>query len=206
MIANRRMGLVFDLVACLLCGVAVLKGVRTTQDLNWPFDPDHFRDIAQAQTIQDGGWLQDPFYLGETTWYSPLLPATVAALSSTTGVSVPVVFTRAGAFLNAPAPAAFYLLCVSLVGRAAAVGSLVAFLFMGTAPSWSSATYSPTCSHVLTRPAGAYIIDVYTWRYHENSEGVQERQQPGRQDSEGVSPERRRGRNPEAGWLAVAPA
>src|ERR1700692_1506321 len=58
----------------------------------------------------------------------------------------------------------------------------------------------------LIRMAVAYIIDVYTWRHHEDCEGVQERQQPGRQNSEGVSPRGRRGRDPEAGWLAAPPA
>jgi hypothetical protein len=27
--------------------------------------PDHFRDIAQAQTVRDGHFLSDPYYRGE---------------------------------------------------------------------------------------------------------------------------------------------
>ena len=39
--------------------------MRATRDLEWPADPDLYRDIAQAQTIADGSLLSDPFYRGE---------------------------------------------------------------------------------------------------------------------------------------------
>jgi hypothetical protein len=55
----------------LLCASVLVHGVQTTADLEWPYDPDHFRDIAQAQTIRDGGWRQDPFYRGESVGITP---------------------------------------------------------------------------------------------------------------------------------------
>ena len=47
--------------------------MATVGGLTWPYDGDHFRDIAQAQTALDGHPLADPFYLGEWVWYNPLL-------------------------------------------------------------------------------------------------------------------------------------
>ena len=132
-----------DLLACLFCLIAVLTGVGTTRDLKWPFDLDHYRDVAQAQTMQDGAWLGDPFYRDETLFYNPLLPVVVSVTASVVDRPVPEVFTRIGAFLNALAPAAFYVMAVSFVGRQAALAALVAFLFVGTDPSFRSPTYTP---------------------------------------------------------------
>jgi hypothetical protein len=121
----------------------LIHGVQTTAELDWPYDPDHFRDIAQAQTIRDGSWRQDPFYRGESVWYNPMLAATVAAISYLTGQPVHSVYTRAGAYLNIAAPLAFYVLVVRLIGPAVALASLVGFLFVVQGPTWAAPTYSP---------------------------------------------------------------
>lgn len=131
------------LAAATLCAVVLIQGARTTGDLEWPPDPDHYRDLAQAQTIQDGSWLQDPFYRGESTWYNPLLPTAVAAISSLTGYPIHVVGTRAGAYLNIIAPLALYLLVFRLLGPSVALTSLVGLLLLVRGPTWAVPTYSP---------------------------------------------------------------
>ena len=135
--------MVYHAVACLLCAWALVTGIRTTFDLDWPFDPDHLRDIAHAQTIRDGAWLQDPFYQGEWVWYNPLLPGVIAGISYLTDLPVNIVAARAGAYLNIAAPLTFYLLVLRLTSPPTALASLVGFLFLVHAPTWAAPTYSP---------------------------------------------------------------
>ena len=135
--------MVYHAVACLLCAWALVTGIRTTFDLDWPFDPDHLRDIAHAQTIRDGAWLQDPFYQSEWVWYNPLLPGVIAGISYLTDLPVNIVAARAGAYLNIAAPLTFYLLVRRLTSPPTALASLVGFLFLVRAPTWAAPTYSP---------------------------------------------------------------
>jgi hypothetical protein len=86
------------LAAAVMCAGVLIQAVRTTADLAWPPDTDHYRDLAQSQTMRDGALLQDPFYRGESTWYNPLLPGLVAAVSYLTGQPVHVSAARAGAY------------------------------------------------------------------------------------------------------------
>ena len=140
--SGRRPGRVF-LVILGLCAVALVHGVRTTGDLNWSYDPDHFRDIAHAQTIRDGGLWRDPFYLDETTWYNPLVPSIVATISYLADAPVSVTYTRAGAYLNLFAPLMLYLLASVLLDRRSALAAVCCFLFVRAEPSWAVPTYSP---------------------------------------------------------------
>jgi hypothetical protein len=119
------------------------RGIQTTADLNWPSDPDHMRDIAHAQTIQDGSFTADAAYLGERVWYNPLVPTLLAALSSVLDVPINVLHTRGGAYLNLAAPIAFYAMAVALLGAPSALAALYAFLMLSREPSWLTATYSP---------------------------------------------------------------
>ena len=134
-----------DLAAACLIALAFARGVSVTYDLNWPNDPDLYRDIAHAQTILDGSFLADPHYLGETIWYNPLVPGLVAAIDWVTGVRLHVLETRAGAYLNLLAPIAFYLLARALLGRWTAIIATAIFLFCtgDTGPSYASSTYTP---------------------------------------------------------------
>ena len=166
--------MVYHAAACLLCAWVLVTGVRTTSDLDWPFDPDHLRDIAHAQTIRDGAWLQDPFYRNEWVWYNPLLPAIIAGISSLTGLPVNVVAARAGAYLNIAAPLTFYLLVWRLTSPPTALASLVGFLFLVRAPTWAAPTYSPWLfGSAFAQPffyltlAAYYAANVsgHLWRY-----------------------------------------
>ncbi len=127
------------LVALLL---AFILGVQTTGDLNWPADSDLARDAAQAMTIYDGDLLGDPQYRGELLWYNPLVPATVAALARLTGQPVPVMYVRAGSYLNLLAPVLFAALVALLFDAWTALAATVAFLFVQVAPPTTSALYA----------------------------------------------------------------
>jgi len=129
----------------LLCAPALGAGRAATRGLSWPPDVDLYRDIAQAQTMADGALLADPFYRGETVWYSPLVPGLVAVLAGLTGQPVHVLYAEAGAYLNLLAPVAFFLLidaCFGLPAAALATLHLV-YLRDPVGPPWLSPAYSP---------------------------------------------------------------
>lgn len=143
---RRALNLMPELLALILIALAFVPGVQATADLNWPGDQDLFRDIAQAQTFVDGGWLADPYYLNESLWYNPLAASIVAAAARVTHQPVPLLYTRLGAYLNLIAPIGLYLLVTLLIHRRAALIALAAFLFIAPAtqePSWALGTYSP---------------------------------------------------------------
>jgi hypothetical protein len=81
LLPREQVSLSCDLLAAAFCLAALWMGLQTVQGLNWPAEPDLFRDIAQAQTIADGDLLGDSFYRGEVSWYPPLVPGLVAAAS-----------------------------------------------------------------------------------------------------------------------------
>jgi hypothetical protein len=145
-------------LAALLLIAALVPGVLATSDLTWPYDLDHFRDIGVAQTIQEGGWSgwrDDPFYAGETAWYNPLIPAIVAVTASIAQAPIPETFTRIGAFINLLPAVLFFICARRLIGQAAALPALVAWLFLPhSPPAWGAAMYTPwlfpaTAAHAL---------------------------------------------------------
>ena len=113
--------------------------------LTWPYDGDHFRDIAQAQAVLNGHPLSDPYYTGEWVWYNPLVSWLLAFIARVSGATVPVAHVQGGPWLNLLGPMAFYMLGVRIAGRAAALIALFLLLFVncGTDPSLTCATYSP---------------------------------------------------------------
>jgi len=131
----------------LACLVAFWHGWRVTHDLDWPPDFDLYRDISIAQTMLDSGGLADPAYPDEQLWYNPLIPATVAGISWLTGWPVPILYTRAGAYLNLLPPLCFYVMVACLFkDRLIAFVSTLAFLFVTCQcpASRTCATYSPS--------------------------------------------------------------
>ncbi len=142
---------------------AMAPGIIAVRGLEWPSDPDGFRDIAIAQAIQDGRGLADPHYAGERAWYSPLVPGVVALISTMTGAAIPVTFVQLGPWLNALAPIAFFVFVRRLVGLTPAVFATVAFLFLpGRPPVWASATYTPWLFPSVTAQALLYAT-LATW-------------------------------------------
>ncbi|MBI4819366.1 MAG: hypothetical protein HY791_24055 [Deltaproteobacteria bacterium] len=131
-------------VFCLIA--AFIAAQHWTGGLDWPCEEDFYRDMGFAQTILDGRYGEDPFYLGGTVWYNPLVHALVALLTFVTGAPLEVVYTRAGAYLNLGVPITFYLLAVRLFGNVAGLFAAVGFLFLGDHSHVSyvnNATYSP---------------------------------------------------------------
>ena len=134
----------FDALAAAACVLALVAALRTVHGLEWPYDGDHYRDVAQAQIARDGHPLSDPFYAGEWIWYNPLVPWLVAAGSAAFRMTPSAFHVRGGPWLNLLAPIGFYLLCRRLAGAPAAFAALVIFLFFNcrTDPALTSATYS----------------------------------------------------------------
>jgi len=133
------------LVGALLL-VALVRGWTAVEGLQWPWDADHFRNIANAVTFKDGGVLSDAHYSGVPAWYSPLTSALLATGSFLTRMPVHRLGTQAGAVLNLLTPLALCWLAARWFGRRVAVLALVAYLFViGTAsyPPWAVATYTP---------------------------------------------------------------
>ncbi len=133
--------------AAIFIAAALLVGVRATRGVDRPYDPDNYRDIAQAQTALDGHPFTDSAYRGEWIWYNPLLPWTLAAGGWATGAPLERLHVKAGPFLNILGPLALYLLTWRLSGGAgSALVALSLYLFVFSieeTPGYGSATYSP---------------------------------------------------------------
>jgi hypothetical protein len=129
----------------VLCVTAFRLAAHATGLMQWPHDPDLYRDAAAAQRLLDCRCLADPLYRGETLWYNPLVPAIVAALSAMLHVPVHILYARAGPVLNLVPLAGFYTLARVSFGRLTAGLATFAFLFLvdPAAPAWASASYSP---------------------------------------------------------------
>jgi len=147
--------------AAVLCAIALSVALATVGGLTWPYDGDHFRDIAQAQTTLDGHPLADPFYLGEWVWYNPLVPWIVAIGSHLTGDPPALVDVQGGPWLNLLAPLAFFVLCSRAAGQRAAIVSLALLLFVNCRndPSLTCATYSPWL-FVATFTQGLFFLTI----------------------------------------------
>lgn len=134
-----------DFAAAVLIALALSVALGVVSGLSWPYDGDHFRDIAQAQTVLNGHPLSDPYYAGEWVWYNPLVSWLVAFMALAAGVPAWVAHVQYGPWLNLLGPVAFYVLGVRVAGRQAALIALGLLLFVncGTDPSLTCATYSP---------------------------------------------------------------
>ena len=134
----------FWVAVALLCAPPLGLGIYGTRTLDWPDDPDFFRDIALAQSFADGHLLDDPFYRGESIWYNPLVPGLVAGLSKITDSPVPTVYTRAGAYLNILAPVLLAALVARTFGSLAGLVALTIFLYrVPRGPSGAAPFYTP---------------------------------------------------------------
>jgi len=151
----------WDICAALLIALALSTALHAVSGLSWPYDGDHFRDIAQAQTALDGHPLADPFYLGEWVWYNPLVAWIVAVGSYVTGEPPALVHVQGGPWLNLIAPLSFYVLCSRAAGHRAAIVSLALLLFVNcrSDPSLTCATYSPWL-FVATFTQGLFFLTI----------------------------------------------
>jgi hypothetical protein len=155
--------------AALLTAVCYQPAVRiavgSIGGVSEPFDLDQFRDIAAAQAAADGRYLADPFYAGETIWYNPLLPWTVAAVSGLRSVNVATTYVQAGPFLNLLAPVAMFVMVTMLFGPWPAVLAVVSLLYLAPHddPTWANPSYSPWL-FVSTFTVGLFCLALtVTW-------------------------------------------
>ena len=135
----------FVVISAALILVATVRGWHVVSGLEWPFDSDHFRNIANAVTFRDGGVLSDAHYAGVTAWYSPLTSALLAVGSIVTFVPIHRLGAQGGVVLNLVTPIALAAVTATWFGRRVALGALVAYLFViaTNSPPWAVASYSP---------------------------------------------------------------
>jgi hypothetical protein len=143
-------------VAC--CGLALAHGVKASSDLLWPWDWDLYRNVGQAQAMVDGHWFADPIYAGAYAWCNPLGPALVACLSRLAGCEIPLLYARAGAYLNILGPLLFVFLVKQLTDRWTAIAALLALLMIVSRDYHllAGATYSPWLFSSVFAQAGFY--------------------------------------------------
>lgn len=146
-------------VACYL--PAARLAVGSIRGISEPYDLDQFRDIAAAQAAADGRYLADPFYAGETIWYNPLLPWTVAGVSRLRSVNIAKAFVQAGPFLNLLAPIGMFVMVTILFGPWPALLAVVSLLYLAPHddPSWANPSYSPWL-FVSTFTSGLFYLAV----------------------------------------------
>jgi hypothetical protein len=148
----------FDACIVVLCIILIVIGLNATRGLKWPADLDQFRDIAMTQTILDGGYGNDAYYLGETMWYNPGYHMLLAAISIVSGKPVPEVVARQAVFLNILAPLAFYLLLRAMWGGAAAFFATAIYLFSNNSyPDWTSSLFSLSTFPIIVSQAFVYF-------------------------------------------------
>ncbi|MGE0455726.1 MAG: hypothetical protein AB7O37_18580 [Vicinamibacteria bacterium] len=175
----RLRRLVARLPIVLAFVVVLNEGRAATRGLEWPWDYDQFRNIAQAQTAADGGWLADPFYAGESVFYNPLLAWVTGMLVGPSGPPIHAFQTQLGSALDLLGPIALLVLLRRWLGRAPAEMALLYLLFFnlgpaGSEPFWSNPTYSPwMVAQNLAEPfffaslvaLGAAVSRPRAWRY-----------------------------------------
>lgn len=137
--------------AALMIGLALAAAVTVTAPLQVPPEIDHYRDMGTAEAFRAGQFGRDPTLLRETAWYPPLLPALLALTATSSSQPLTFVSVHIGPFINAAAPAFFFLLARRLFGGRAALLSLIGFLYIADwgGPPWTMATYSPWVWPVL---------------------------------------------------------
>lgn len=157
-------------LSSLLClffiAIAVGEGRQAVEGVTSPYDIDHFRDVASAQSILDGEFPNDPAYCGELIWYNPLMPAAVALASRITGLEVATAYVQAGPYLNALGLVAFFVMMILLFGPWPAVIATTSLIF---APpygeiNWATPTYSPWLFAANFAPLFFYIGLMLCWK------------------------------------------
>ena len=135
----------FDIILLVICLSLLYIGGKTTNDLKWPYGLDNFREIAQTQTILDGDYGKDPYYLNEHVWYNPGCHFVIGGISLLLNVPVPEGVGKFGAYLNILAPIAFYIMIRIMFGCTIALTGTTAYLFIinSSYPVWASSLYSP---------------------------------------------------------------
>jgi hypothetical protein len=143
-LAQGKRYVLVTLTGALCLWLAFVPARQAVSGVTMPYDIDHFREIAYAQSIADGRLFDDPFYRGKTIWYNPLFAATIALVSRITSLDVPVAMVQAGPVLSTAAQVVFFAAAVCLIGPWPAVMALVALLFVPPYDfSWATPSVTP---------------------------------------------------------------
>jgi hypothetical protein len=137
--------------AVVLIVAALAHGLALTRSRDWPDGPDTFRDIGAAETMRETIGpslhrqtpLPDLYYRDEVFWYSPLMPALLAASAAITHAPMHLVATRMPVFWNLGGPIAFYAYAAVLFDPIIAFAALALFLFVEPFPAREAGTYAP---------------------------------------------------------------
>ncbi len=150
-----------------------LFGRQIIKDLEWPYDLDSYRDMAQVQTILDGDYGKDPYYLNEHAWYTPGCHFIIGGICLLMDKPVPVVIGKIGAYLNLLIPLVFYLMLRLIWGRGTALLGTAAYLiFQNSYQVWVSALYTPWFYTHIFAQAAFYIAVILVYFIIKHNLGI----------------------------------
>ncbi|HEX4347415.1 MAG TPA: hypothetical protein VHZ73_07570, partial [Vicinamibacterales bacterium] len=161
--------------AAALLVAALVHGLALTRGKTWPDGPDTFRDIGAAQTIREtigaslrwGTPLPDLYDKNEVFWYSPLMPAALAAGAALSHMPIHVAAVRFPVFWNLAGPMAFYAMTAAFFDPVVALVALALFLFVEPFPAREAGTYAPAL--VASSFAQAFLyLGLLAWWYFRN--------------------------------------
>jgi hypothetical protein len=155
---------IVTLAGALCLWLAFVPARRAVSGVTMPYDMDHFRELAYAQTMADGRLFDDPFYRGTTIWYNPLFAATIALVSRICSLGVPVALVQSGPFLSTAAQAAFFIAASCLIGPWPALIALAILLFVPPYEfSWAAPAVTPWLFPATFSSLFFYIGLVVCW-------------------------------------------
>jgi hypothetical protein len=156
---------VCDIMFVVMCLALLALGLNVTRGLEWPKDLDHYRDIALTQTILDGHYGKDAYYLNEYVWYNPALSFLTAGAGVILDRPAPKIIARVALFFNILAVLAFYILLRVIFGSKIALIGTAAYLISNNIyPDWASSLFSFTPFPIIFSQAFLYItIGFFYW-------------------------------------------
>jgi hypothetical protein len=125
----RQRDLLFLTVCAVLLALALKPAVCWVKECNWPRDPDHLRNTGHAQRIAEGRYGSDPIHAGQTSWYPPLVPATLALVQAVSGIPIITLSAKGGPWFNLVSLILFVLAARVLLGRIGGMAALAGFLW-----------------------------------------------------------------------------
>ena len=158
--------------AVLLILAALAHGLSMTHSRDWPDGPDTFRDIGAAEMMRETIGpslhqrtpLPDLYYRDEVFWYSPLMPALLAASAAIARAPMHLVATRIPVFWNLGGPIAFYACAAVLFDPIVAFVALALFLFVEPFPAREAGTYAPALI-TSSFAQGFFYLALLAWTY-----------------------------------------
>jgi len=165
--------------AVLLVLAALAHGLAMTHSRDWPDGPDTFRDIGAAEMMRETIGpalhrrtpLPDLYYRDEVFWYSPLMPALLAASAAIARAPMHLVATRIPVFWNLGGPIAFYACGAVLFDPIVAFVALALFLFVEPFPAREAGTYAPALI-TSSFAQGFFYLALLAWAYLRRNAGV----------------------------------